>query len=76
MGFVEAMGSNDADLVMLANFGSTAGERTLEHFGRLFAAAGLELVTVHATRSHYRVLEARAVGAVPESDAGSAGPEL
>ena len=76
VGFVEAMGSNDADLVMLANFGSTAGERTLEHFGRLFAAAGLELVTAHATRSHYRVLEARAVGTAPEADAGSPGPEL
>jgi hypothetical protein len=59
-GFVQSMGTNDADMVMLGAFGTTAGERTVEHFSRLFAAADLELVAVHPTRSHYSVLEARA----------------
>lgn len=60
--FVGSLGTNDADMVMLGAFGTTAGERTVEHFSRLFAAAGLELVSVTPTRSHYSVLEARVAG--------------
>ena len=78
-GFIASVGSNDADMVMLGAFGTTAGERTIAHFERLFAAAGLELVQVHATRSHYRVLEARALPAArsPERNAVvEARPEL
>lgn len=59
--FVASLGSQDADMVMLGAFGTTAGERTTAHYARLFAAAGLALVRVHPTRSHYGVLEARAV---------------
>jgi hypothetical protein len=58
--FIGSMGTNDADMVMLGAFGTTAGERTVEHFSSLFEAAGLELVAVHPTRSHYSILEARA----------------
>lgn len=58
--FINSMGSNDADMVMLGAFGTTAGERTIPHFTSLLDAAGLDLVTVHRTRSHYSVLEAKA----------------
>lgn len=57
--FVKSMGTTDADIVMMGAFGTTAGERTVEHFTRLFTAADLELVTVHPTRSHYSVLEVK-----------------
>ena len=58
--FVQSMGTTDADIVMMGAFGTTAGERTVEHFKQLFEAADLELVTVHPTRSHYSVLEVKA----------------
>ena len=71
VGFVASVGSNDADIVMLGAFGTTAGERTVAHFERLFAAAGLELVKVHDTRSHYKVLEARAMPAAAAAAAAA-----
>jgi len=58
VGFVDSMGTNDADIVMLGAFGTTAGERTEAHFARLLAAAGLRVVRVAPTRSHYFVVEA------------------
>lgn len=58
-GFVTSLGSTTADLVMLGAFGSTAGERTQAQFETLFDAAGLELVAVHPTRSHYKIVEAK-----------------
>jgi len=58
-GFVNSLGSTTADLVMLGAFGSTAGERTQAQFEKLFDAAGLELVAVHPTRSHYKIVEAK-----------------
>jgi hypothetical protein len=47
-----------ADTLMLGAFGTSAGERTLPHFRKLLADAGLQLVRVQRTRSHYSVLEA------------------
>jgi len=58
-GFVNSLGSTTADLVMLGAFGSTAGERTQAQFEALFDASGLELVAVHPTRSHYKIVEAK-----------------
>jgi hypothetical protein len=60
VGFLKSFGSNDADIVMLGAFGTTAGERSEDHFRRLMAAANLQLVSVTPTRSHYFVLEAHA----------------
>ncbi len=57
-GFVRSLGSNDADIVMLGAFGSTAGERSSEHYSRLFQQAGLRLVSVTPTRSQYAILRA------------------
>jgi hypothetical protein len=57
--FIGSLGTNDADMVMLGGFGTSAGERTEEHFSRLFSAAGLQLVSVTPTRSHYFVIEGR-----------------
>jgi hypothetical protein len=59
--FVSSLGTADADMVMLGAFGTTAGERTTAHYASLFARAGLALVRVHPTRSHYAVLEARPI---------------
>lgn len=56
--FINSLGSFDADTVMLAAFGTTAGERTTGQYERLVQAAGLRLVAVHRTRGHYTVLEA------------------
>lgn len=60
-GFVESFGTADADTVMLAAFGTTAGERTQAQFAALLARAGLQLERVWPTRSHYVVIEASAV---------------
>jgi hypothetical protein len=56
--FIGSLGSFDADIVMLAAFGTTAGERTVEQYNVLFEAAGLKLKALHRTSSHYAVLEA------------------
>ena len=58
-GFVKSFGSADADIVMLGAFGSTAGERTVEHYQRLFTLAGLTLESATPTRSQYYLLNAR-----------------
>ena len=58
-GFVESQGTNDADWLMLANFGSTAGERTLDHFLQLLAASGLALEADVPVRGWYHVLVAK-----------------
>jgi hypothetical protein len=55
--FVHTFGSNDADIVMLAAFGTTAGERTRAHFEALACRARLRLEAVWPTRSHYFALE-------------------
>jgi hypothetical protein len=47
-------------MVMLGAFGTTAGERTQAHFEALFKRAGLKLVSVTPTRSHYFIIEASA----------------
>ena len=39
-------GTTDADMVMLANFGTSAGERTETHLQALAAAAGLKMLGV------------------------------
>ena len=62
-GFVQSQGTNDADVLMLANFGTTAGERTAAHLRSLLEAAGLELVSVTPTRGMYSVLMARRAAA-------------
>ena len=61
-GFIESLGSADADIVMMGAFGSTAGERSVEHYARLFAEAGLVLESATPTRSQYYII--RAVAAV------------
>jgi hypothetical protein len=58
-GFITSLGSADADIVMLGAFGTTAGERSFDHYARLFAQAGLLLKTASATRSQYFVLKAQ-----------------
>jgi hypothetical protein len=57
-GFVGSQGTNDADWLMLANFGSTAGERTRPHFEALLARSGLALESVNPLRGWYNVLVA------------------
>ena len=47
---MEAQGTNDADVLMLGNFGTTASERTMPQLVALLAEAGLELVTSVKTR--------------------------
>ena len=61
-GFIESLGSADADIVMMGAFGSTAGERSVEHYARLFAEAGLKLESATPTRSQYYII--RAVAAI------------
>lgn len=56
--FVGSQGTNDADWLMLANFGSTAGERTRPHFEALLARSGLALESVNPLRGWYSVLVA------------------
>lgn len=56
--FVSSLGSQDADMVMLGAFGTTAGERTTAAYSALLQQSGLTLVKVHPTRSHYAVIEA------------------
>ena len=60
-GFIESLGSADADIVMMGAFGSTAGERSVEHYSRLFAEAGLKLESATPTRSQYYIIRAVAV---------------
>jgi hypothetical protein len=57
-GFVRSLGSADADMVMLGAFGSTAGERAVAHYARLFAEAGLRLASAAPTRSQYSIIRA------------------
>jgi hypothetical protein len=57
-GFVESLGNADADIVMLGAFGSTAGERAVAHYARLFAEAGLRLASAAPTRSQYSIIRA------------------
>ena len=57
-GFIQSLGTADADMVMLGAFGTTAGERTLAQHVSLLEAAGLRLVKVTHTRSAYYVYEA------------------
>lgn len=59
-GFIQSFGTADADTVMLAAFGTTAGERTQAQFATLLQQAGLQLERVWPTRSHYVVIEASA----------------
>ena len=54
--FVESHGTLDADWHMLANFGTTAGERTLEQYKALIAGAGLKLESVAPLRGMYSIL--------------------
>ena len=58
-GLVASQGTNDADYLMLANFGTTAGERTLDHFKALLAEARLKLESVQPLRGYYSVLVVR-----------------
>jgi hypothetical protein len=57
-GFIKSLGTTDADVLMMGAFGTTAGERTREHYERLLAEAGLRLLKVTPTRSPYFVIEA------------------
>jgi hypothetical protein len=57
-GFIESLGSADADIVMMGAFGSTAGERSVEHYARLFTEAGLKLESATSTRSQYYIIRA------------------
>jgi hypothetical protein len=57
-GFIKSLGTTDADVLMMGAFGTTAGERTREHYERLLTDAGLRLLKVTPTRSPYFVVEA------------------
>jgi hypothetical protein len=57
-GFVASQGTGDADWLMLANFGTTAGERTRPHFEALLAQSGLALQAAVPVRGWYTVLVA------------------
>jgi hypothetical protein len=53
--------------MQLSGFGTTAGERTIQHFDALFARSGLRRVSVTPVRGYYSVIVAESVPSAPTS---------